>query len=167
MKPKIADTVPAEMWEVLETVRWVIDSLPDLIEVPAFILGQRMKSEVATSQIIPDCHVISHALARFLPVTVHDGTVSVMGTKKDEVRLLSHSWLTLQGVDDSFILDPWPLGSVGGPSVFIQDYAYHFGPECCFLQHRSEEHLAYVDAVASEIGLILNNSGLHHPRRAA
>lgn len=146
MRPKIAETVPAEAWELLGKIRQIIDALPELIEVPAFIMGVRVSSDVAISKTIPNCHVLVRAIASVLSLSVHDGQVCVIGAAK-EIRQHAHSWLTLPGHDSSIILDPWPLGVVSGPALFIQDYAYHFGPECGYLEHRDEEFLTHVDEV--------------------
>lgn len=152
MRPKTAESVPIEAWEMLATIRSIIEALPEEIEFPAYILGVRMRSEAAVARGKPNCHMIAHALATLLPVDLHDGYVQVMGPD-GRIRQLEHSWLTLKDSDQSVIIDPWPLGVATGPAIFIQDYAYHFGPECSFLQHKSEEFLSQVDAIIAHIAL--------------
>lgn len=152
MRPKTAESVPKEAWELLATIRGIIEALPEEIEFPAYILGVRMESEAAVARGKPNCHMIAHALATVLPVDLHDGYVQVMGPD-GRIRQLEHSWLTLKDSDKSVIIDPWPLGVATGPAIFIQDYAYHFGPECSFLQHKSEEFLSQVDAIIAHIAL--------------
>lgn len=152
MRPKTAESVPQEAWEMLATIRGVIEALPEEIEFPTYFFGIAVNSEVAVTRGKPNCHMIAHALATLLPVDLHDGYVQVMGPD-GRIRRLSHSWLTLKGSDQSVIIDPWPLGVATGPAIFIQDYAYHFGPECSFLAHRGEEFRSQVDAIIEHIAL--------------
>lgn len=152
MRPKTAESVPEEAWEMLATIRGIIEALPEEIEFQAYMFGVRMESEVAVARGKPNCHMIAHALATLLPVDLHDGYVQVMGPD-GRIRQLEHSWLTLKDSNKSVIIDPWPLGAATGPAIFIQDYAYHFGPECSFLQHKSEEFLSQVDAIIAHIAL--------------
>lgn len=154
MKPKIADEIPEEVWGLLGRVRKIIADLPATIEAPTFITGVRVGTDIAISHIIPDCHTIARALAAFLPVNLHDGVVLVKGAD-GETRELRHSWFTIRNHDPRIILDPWPLGVVSGPALFIQDYAYHFGPECSFLEHREERFLCHVDAVTQVVRSII------------
>ena len=146
MKPKVAEIVPSEAWELLDQIRQVIDALPVTLEAPSFILGVRVGAEVATSNLIPNCHEIARGIAELFPVDVHDGYVKTLDPSGKE-RHHEHSWLTLKDGDPRIIIDPWPLGSVGGPTIFIQDYAFYFGPECSFLIHRSERFLVHTDVV--------------------
>jgi hypothetical protein len=148
LKPKIAEYVPRQAWELLDLVRQTIDALPELIETPAFIMGVRLGPDIAISKMIPNCHVVARAFASFLPVEVQDGTVSVMGPD-GETRVHKHSWLTLKGCDPLIILDPWPLGVVSGPALFLQDYAYHFSPEPPFPENQGEEFESQVEAVTN------------------
>lgn len=150
MKPKIAEMAPAYAWELLGQVRQLVDALPELIEVPAYVMGVRVSADIATAHTIPNCHIMARAIATLFPVDVHDGKVSVMAADGKR-RILDHSWLTLQGYDPAIILDPWPLGSIGGPTLFIQDYAYHFGPECSYLEHRGEEFCSHLEAVTKVV----------------
>jgi hypothetical protein len=154
MKPKIADEVPAEAWELLGKIRQIIDALPASIETPAYVVGVRVSPDVAISHIIPNCHVIARALANFFPVDVHDGTVSVLGEDGRE-RRLNHSWLTLRDHDGLVIIDPWPLGVVSGPALFFQNYAYHFGPECSFLEHSGEKFESEVKATIEAMQMVI------------
>lgn len=152
MRPHIAESVPEAVWVLLDEIRAVVQALPETLEVPAFILGVRISSDRATGTTIPNCHIIARALATILPVQVHDGVVTV-GVVEGKSRICNHSWLTVEGQSPSFIIDPWPLGSVGGPTLFIQDYAYHFGPECSFLEHRSEEFTCHLEATIAAVRL--------------
>jgi len=127
LKPKIADIVPPEDWELFKEVKQVIEALPSLLNSPAYLLGTWLPKNVASSHFIPDCHTVTRALAEFLPVEVHDGLL--VEQRGEEAKRHWHSWLTRKGGDGKVIIDPWPLGVVSGPALFIQDYAFHFGPE--------------------------------------
>ena len=153
MKPKIAERIPARAWELLGKTRQIIHALPATIERPAFILGIKVDIDVAISRAIPNCHEVARALAVFLPVEVHDGFVSTFDTN-DIVRHHEHSWLTIMDEDPRIILDPWPLGVVSGPALFIQDYGQHFGPEYCFLNHRTEKFNSGVEALTDAIRVV-------------
>lgn len=156
MRPKVSEKVPEGAWEVLTQVRNILESLPEEIEFPAFICGVRVGPEIAVSRGIPSCHVFAHALARFFPVNVHDGFVLVMGPD-DRGRRLEHSWLTLRNSCSSVIIDPWPLGVATGPAIFIQDYAYHFGPECSFLAHKGEQFESEVEMLVALIAKVIES----------
>jgi hypothetical protein len=159
MRPKTAESVPEEAWKVLATIRSILETLPEEIEFQTYILGVRIDSEMAITRGKPNCHAIARAVAIFLPVDIHDGYVQVLGSD-GRIRQLEHSWLTLKDSDRSVIIDSWPLGVATGPAIFIQDYAYHFGPECSFLQHRTAEFQSQVDAIVAHIALdALTNSG--------
>ena len=75
MKPHIAQNVPREVWDLFETVKSIINSLPTTIEVDAYLFGIKLPRDMAVSTAIPNCHHVTRALARHLPVTVHDGGV--------------------------------------------------------------------------------------------
>lgn len=152
MRPKTAESVPEAAWEILESIRSILETLPEEIEFTTYIFGVPMNSELAVTRGKPNCHAIARAVATFLPVSVHDGYVQVMGPD-GRIRQLEHSWLTLKDSDQLVIIDPWPLGVATGPAIFIQDYAYHFGPECSFLQHRTAEFQSQVDAILAHIAL--------------
>lgn len=157
MRPHAARQVPEKAWEVFVRIEQILEALPEKIEFPAFMFGVRLDSDVAVSTGIPNCHVIAHALARFLPVDAHDGFVLVTGPN-GKGRRLEHSWLTLRDSDASVIIDPWPLGVATGPAIFIQDYAYHFGPECSFLAHKGEKFTVEIDALAAAIEAVTKES---------
>jgi hypothetical protein len=70
---------------------------------------------------------MTRALSKFLPVEVHDGFIVEL--RGEEPKRHWHSWLTRRGGDGKVIIDPWPLGVVSGPALFIQDYCFHFGPD--------------------------------------
>lgn len=127
MKPKIADEVPQEDWELFDQIKEIIGALPELLTSPAYILGNWVPKDIAMSSFIPDCHTITRALAYFLPVDVHDGLI--VEQRGEEVKRHWHSWLTRKSSDGKVIIDPWPLGVVSGPALFIQDYCFHFGPD--------------------------------------
>ena len=159
MRPKTAESVPESAWKMLSTIRSILEALPEEIEFQTYLLGVPVNSKTAFTHGKPNCHAIARALAIFLPVDVHDGCVQVIGPD-GRIRQLEHSWLTLKDSDQSVIIDPWPLGVATGPAIFIQDYAYHFGPECSFLQHRTAEFQSQVDAIVAHIALdALTNSG--------
>lgn len=126
MRSKIAEQVPSEDWVLLAQISSILDGLPETIPCSAYIYGTRLGREIAESAIIPNCHVITRALAYFLPVIVHDGTVSEYVLEEGRVCQHRHSWLTRKGGNESIIIDPWPLGSVSGPAIFIQNYAFRF-----------------------------------------
>jgi len=149
--------VPEKAWEVLAQIETLLKALPEEIEFPAFIGGIRVGLEIAVTRGIPNCHVIAHALSRFLPVDVHDGFVLVTGSG-GKGRRLEHSWFTLHDSNPSIIIDPWPLGVATGPAIFIQDYAYHFGPKCSFLAHKSEEFKSDVETLVAALAAIQENS---------
>lgn len=157
MRPKVAEQVPEKTWQVFAEIRAVLEALPEMIEFPTFIMGIRVNPDLAVSRGIPSCHVVAHAFARFFPVNVHDGYVMVMGPD-EKVRKLEHSWLTLHDSNPSIIIDPWPLGTATGPAIFIQDYAYHFGPECSFLSHKGEEFETQVEALSASIARIMEGA---------
>ncbi len=152
MRPKTAESVPEEVWEMLATIRGIIEALPEEVEFPAYLFGVAVDPNVAVTRGKPNCHMIAHALATLLPVDLHDGYVQVLGPD-GRIRRLEHSWLTLTGSGQSVIIDPWPLGAATGPAIFIQDHAYHFGPECSFLRHRTEQFQSEVDAIIAHIAL--------------
>jgi hypothetical protein len=145
IRPKIADTVPQEDWQLFEQIRWIISELPEILETNAYLFGIRLSRAEATFKTIPNCHVFTRALAKFLPVDVHDGFV--VEHRGGKAHKHDHSWLTRKGGDGRIIIDPWPLGVVSGPALFIQDYAFHFGPECSFLHTRTPEFVRDVAAL--------------------
>lgn len=152
MRPKPAESVPEEAWRILESIRGILESIPEEIEFTTYLLGVAVKSESVVTRGKPNCHVIARAIASLLPVDLHDGFVQVVGPD-GRIRMLDHSWLTLKDSDGQVIIDPWPLGVATGPAIFIQDYAYHFGPECSFLAHKTEAFLSQVDAVLAHVAL--------------
>lgn len=163
MKPMIAELVPAEAWQMLDQVRAVVAALPDSIETPAFIMGMRLSLDVAVSNIVPSCHHVTRALAQFFPLIVHDGIVKA--ARGDQMLEFEHSWVTIKGIDQNIILDPWPLGVVSGPALFLQDYAYRFGPECCPIFLGTEEFESQVDSLTVAVQDVIDD--LSRRRRAA
>lgn len=145
MKPKIADDVPQADWDLFLQIREIIEALPRLLESPGFVFGVFLPKTQAITHFIPDCHTMTRALAKFLPVEVHDGLI--VEQRGEDVKRHWHSWLTRKDGDGKIIIDPWPLGVVSGPALFIQDYAFHFGPDQApsaqYLGHQQfKRHLA-------------------------
>jgi hypothetical protein len=126
MRPKIAECVMPEDWKLLEQLRNIIGKLPENIVCSAFILETRVRRNIAEGRTIPNCHVIVRALAYFLPVIVHDGFVAEYAVEEKRGVAHHHSWLTRKGGSSSIIFDPWPLGVVSGPVLFIQGYGLRF-----------------------------------------
>lgn len=127
MRPKIAETVPERVWTLYGEVERIVAHLPPELEFDAVILGVRMSRDLATARGIPNCHLIARALSAVLPVIPVDGAVIVI-TGEGEVRALEHTWLIVRGEDPRFIIDPWPLGVVSGPALFVNGYGHHFIP---------------------------------------
>jgi len=166
MRPKIAEMVPQEDWEILTKICAIREGLPDEMVTGGFILGMRMPRSIVKSTWIPSCHMFTHALAKFLPVHVHDGRLTEVRHDGKEHRH-EHSWLTRKGSDGRIIIDPWPLGTVTGPAIFIQDYGFHFGNECCILEHRSKEFMFHVAALRLEIRKVMERRRIPTYRAAA
>lgn len=164
MRPKIADTVPQEDWELFAKVAAAIEGLPKHISAPTYLFGLRLSREVARSKLIPNCHVVTRALAKFLDVDVHDGYV-VERQWDGTFKYHEHSWLTRKGTDGKIVIDPWPLGVVTGPAIFIQDYAFHFGHECSFLAHRTREFASEVAATRLALRKVFKRRNI--PMKAA
>ena len=164
IRPKIAETVPEEDWKIFVKVQAIIEGLPDELQMTAYFSGVRLPRDVAVRHLIPNCHVFTWALAKFLPVDVHDGHIHELRAGGEEKRH-HHSWLTRQGGDGKVIIDPWPLGTVSGPALFIQDYCFHFGNECSYLEHRSEDFLRQVAALRLEIRKVIKRRNI--PWKAA
>src|SRR5581483_8893526 len=97
--------------------------------------------------------MLTHALAKFLPVKVHDG--HIVEFRDEKPRWLGHSWLTRKGGDPQVIIDPAPLGSLSGPALVIQDIGFHYSWECSFLEHRGKIFKTHVASLAREIKKIL------------
>jgi hypothetical protein len=125
MKPHIASEVPESIWGLFETIKHVIECLPKKIETDAYLFGLKIPRDVAVGNIIPSCHHINRALAEHFPVIVHDGGVLHINRAGEQIHL-DHSWLTIAGQDQRWIIDPWPLGVVSGPALFMQGYAFDF-----------------------------------------
>ena len=158
MKPKIAETVLREDWELYEHIRTIITALPEELTTHAFIFGLRMPRSMAESHLIPDCHTFARALSRFLPVDVHSGIITEIRPDGQE-RRHEHSWLTRKGSDGKVIIDPWPLGSVSGPALFVQAYGFHFANECDFLYHQTRKFKWGVAALRFAIRKVLKKEG--------
>ncbi len=125
MKPHIASEVPEAIWELFETIKYVIGSLPPKIEADAYLCGVKLPREIAVRDVIPSCHHINRALAEHFSVIVHDGGVLHINKAGEHIHL-DHSWLTVAEQDQRWIIDPWPLGVVSGPALFMQGYAFDF-----------------------------------------
>src|SRR3989344_1025097 len=133
MRPKIADDVPLEAWTLFEEVRRIITALPPLLEGEVFLFGIKIDKETAVKNYIPNCHVVTEALGKFLPLDPHHGLINTW-YRDGKLRKLQHAWLTLRGLDEWIVIDPWPLGVVSGPALFIQDYSFHFGQKFSLLK---------------------------------
>ncbi len=166
MRPKIADDVPQEDWDILVKIRAIIEGLPQTLVTQGFLFGMPLPRDMAESRVIPSCHVFTRALAKFLPVEVHDGMIiEIKADGKEHGH--EHSWLTRKGSDGKIIIDPWPLGVVSGPALFIQDYGFHFGNECCFLGHLSKQFTFQVAALRLEIRKVMERRKIPVYRAAA
>lgn len=154
MKPKFFDEVPPETFDLFTRIRSAILALPREISAPAFICGIRLDKRFGSSQKIPNCHIVARAVGALCPVDVHDGYVFGRNYDGRDARF-NHSWLTHSGYDPRIIIDPWPLGTVSGPALFVQGWGPHFGPESPFLEQPSEEFQVDVEAVTQALRLVM------------
>ncbi|MES2749004.1 MAG: hypothetical protein V4606_01255 [Patescibacteria group bacterium] len=156
MRPHIANEVPESIWELFKTVRNIIERLPPKIETDAYLFGLKIPRDIAVGEVVPSCHQITRALAEHFPVIVHDGGVLHIN-KTGEQCHLDHSWLTVSGQDPKWIIDPWPLGVVSGPALFMQGYAFDFQEVDTSSSRLPNSFIGVVEAISLLIEKILEN----------
>ena len=156
MRPHIANQVPESIWELFKTVKNVIERLPPKIETDAYLFGLKIPRDVAIGEVIPSCHQITRALAEHFPVIVHDDGVLHIN-KAGEQCHLDHSWLTVVRQDQKWIIDPWPLGVLSGPALFVQEYAFNFQEVDTSSSRLPNSFIVVVEAVSLLIEKILEN----------
>lgn len=159
MKPFIAEKISAECWALFWEIKKVVEALPSRLIGPVFFVDTPIDTDFAEARFIPDCHIMNRALAPFFPVEVHDGIVSEI-PPSGVLNIHYHSWLTMKGGDEKVIIDPWPLGSVSGPALFVQDCALHFGPECSMLHIRESKFQKYLEITTEAVRKIVDNEVL-------
>jgi hypothetical protein len=148
MRPKIAEIVSSEDWQLFEQIKAILSELSDTFTCRAFILNLPVSRDIAESNLFPDCHTITRALKYFLPVTVHSGHIFEKRVGDELTHAHQHSWLTRTGGNDRIIFDPVPLGVVSGPALYIQNYAFHFKQtDKLYLPMKSRKFRAGVAAV--------------------
>lgn len=96
MTPYVATKIPTEHLKLWRSLDHVIGRLPDLD------LGRDQKGE----PIILSCHMLARAIGKVFGLRVIDGEFG---------RGFAHSWLVT--ADGRWIVDPYPVGIVGGPLI--------------------------------------------------
>ncbi len=164
MKPREARVVPERVWEIFNGIKALIEAMPDEIEMPAYMGNYQLSSDTAKCSGTPNCHMIVRALAEFFPVKVHDGYIVErvpLGLPESGCagnNHYHHSWLTVIDEDATFIIDPWPLGVVTGPALFIRRKAFRFDDEHPFPELEEESFIGRTKAVITAMQAILNRS---------
>ncbi len=138
MTPYIATKIPTEYFQLWRRLDHVIARLPDLD------LGRDQQGE----PIVLSCHMLARALGRTFKLKVVDGEFG---------RGFSHSWL-MTG-DQRWVIDPYPVGTMGGPLIVDATGAHMPGSAlyrkrrkiCKVLAFSSPEFRRSVNSIAAEV----------------
>jgi len=142
MTPYVATKIPTQHLQLWRRLDHVIARLPDLD------LGLDQKGE----PIALSCHMLARAIGRVFRLKVVDG---------EFVRGFAHSWLLTN--DKRWIVDPYPVGIIGGPLIVDATGAHMPGAVlykkrskiCKLLLFSSPEFRRAVNLIAAHIRQII------------
>ncbi len=135
MKPYACKLVNQEDQKLFANIQKVIWEMPEV----------NLGLDARNIPVLVSCHMLARAIARFFPVTVHDGHF-VYGPYR-------HSWVTTK----TALIDVYPIAMIGGPILLdkttsnplLRQYVDEGLQDATF--NENEKFFSYVDKVADAV----------------